>query len=624
MPESAPRRAVRATALALFLLAIIWTLLLVVAGGFDTQVLGTRITTNEPLRPLLIASVLLSVFILAGGVLRSFDRWVAAVRAIPPAAAALAVSILTAAAGIVFATTAASGSDAYGYVSQADLWMRGGLRIEQPFAADVPWPGAQWTFAPLGYRPTELPGDQAIVPTYAAGLPLIMAAAKLIGGQPALYAVVPLAGGLLVLATFGIGRRLASPGAGLIGAILVATSPAFLFMLVWPMTDVPVAAAWAIAFYFLLGSSRASIVGAGLAASIAILIRPNLVFLGALMGLWYLVRRQRSALGPGPWALGLTRRVADAAVFALAISPGIVATALINNYLYGSPTQSGYIGVAGMFQTEHVWPNIKLYLGWFTESQTVFPFLGAIALAVPARRLWPAAPDRRVFAVVGLFVALLWAHYFAYLVFETWWYLRFLLASWPFIMVGCGALVMAVVRMRQPVVSAVAVLAVTLLAVLNLRTAIDRSAFELWQGERRYVSIGKLVGMLTEPNSVIFSMQHSGSLRYYAGRMSLRFDNLERPWLDRAVSWLEAHGVQSYLLVEEWEEPEFKKHFAGSLRLEHLDMPPIFTYDGPAKIKLFDLTRLRPRENNVQQILETFHGLRNVPPAPPPTLTFTR
>ena len=73
------------------------------------------------------------------------------------------------------------------------------------------------------------------------------------------------------------------------------------------------------------------------------------------------------------------------------------------------------------------------------------------------------------------------------------------------------------------------------------------------------MSIGQLVGMLTEPNSVIFSMQHSGSLRYYAGRMSLRFDNLERAWLDRAVSWLEAHGVQSYLLVEEWEEPEFSE-----------------------------------------------------------------
>jgi hypothetical protein len=144
----------------------------------------------------------------------------------------------------------------------------------------------------------------------------------------------------------------------------------------------------------------------------------------------------------------------------------------------------------------------------------------------------------------------------------------------------------------------------------------------LWQGERRYESIGRLVGMLTEPNSEIFSMQHSGSLRYYAGRMTLRYDNLDRAWLDRAVSWLDAHGVPSYLVLEEWEEPQFRKQFAGSPRLEHLGVPPIFAYEGASNIKLYDLTNLRPRESPPRQILETYHGLRNVRPAPPPTLTF--
>jgi len=181
---------------------------------------------------------------------------------------------------------------------------------------------------------------------------------------------------------------------------------------------------------------------------------------------------------------------------------------------------------------------------------------------------------------------------------------------------------MAVVRRQRPVASAVAIGAVAVLAFLNLRTAIERSAFELWQGERRYVSIGRLVGMLTEPNSVIFSMQHSGSLRYYGGRMTLRYDNLDGAWLDRAVTWLEAHGAPSYLLLEEWEEPQFRKQFAGSPRLEHLGVPPIFLYEGAARIKLYDLTHLRPREDRVQQIVETYHGLRNVAPAPPPTVTF--
>jgi hypothetical protein len=622
--ESRSRRAVRVTALTLFALTFAWAAFLLLAGGFDTRLFGARVTTNEPLRPLLIASVLLTVFIMSGGVVRSTDRWIAAVRGIPPAAAALAVAILTALAGIAFATTAAGGADAYGYVSQAELWLRGSLRIEQPFASEVPWPGAQWTFAPLGYRPTEIPGDQAIVPTYSAGLPMIMAAAKLIGGQPALYAVVPIAGGLLVLATFGIGRRLASPGAGLIGACLVATSPAFLFMLVWPMTDVPVAAAWAVAMYFLLGVSRRSIVAAGLATSVAILIRPNLVFLGAWMGLWYLMRRKPRASSPEPRAAGAAARFADAAIFALSAAPGILATAAINNYLYGSPTQSGYIGLEGMFTAANVWPNVKLYLGWFVESQRVASLLGVVAIMLPWRRLWPAAPDRRVFGVIALFVASLWGFYFAYLVFESWWYLRFMLSSWPFIMVGLAALAMAVVRPERPVASAAAIGAVIVLGIVNLRTAIDRSAFELWQSERRYVSIGKLVGGSTEPNSVIFTMQHSGSVRYYGGRMTLRFDNLDSTWLDRAVNWLDAHGAPSYLLVEDWEEEGFRKQFAGSAALEHLGTPPVFVYEGPARARLYNLTRFRLRDDRVIQIVETYQRLRDVAPAPPPALTFTR
>jgi hypothetical protein len=41
------------------------------------------------------------------------------------------------------------------------------------------------------------------------------------------------------LVTFAIGRRLGSPAIGLAAAWLVATSPAFLAMLVSPMSDVP-------------------------------------------------------------------------------------------------------------------------------------------------------------------------------------------------------------------------------------------------------------------------------------------------------------------------------------------------------------------------------------------------
>jgi len=64
-------------------------------------------------------------------------------------------------------------------------------------------------------------------------------------------------------------------------------------MMMVPMSDVPVAAAWTIALWCLLGDSTASAIGAGVATAVAILIRPNLVPMAVPMGLWYLVKAWR-------------------------------------------------------------------------------------------------------------------------------------------------------------------------------------------------------------------------------------------------------------------------------------------------------------------------------------------
>ena len=103
-------------------------------------------------------------------------------------AAALAAIVVS--TGLIWSTRVAAGSDAYGYVSQVDLWRRGDLHIDQSFGASVPWPLARWTFMPLGYRPE--PDGYRIVPQYPAGLPLLMAGFTLIAGSCAMFWVVPL------------------------------------------------------------------------------------------------------------------------------------------------------------------------------------------------------------------------------------------------------------------------------------------------------------------------------------------------------------------------------------------------------------------------------------------------
>src|SRR6185295_11129207 len=78
--------------------------------------------------------------------------------------------------GARFATYTASGADSYGYVSEADLWLKGTLIIDQPLHDEFTWRWANWTLTPLGYRPGEIGGT--MVPIYSPGLPLLMAAFK--------------------------------------------------------------------------------------------------------------------------------------------------------------------------------------------------------------------------------------------------------------------------------------------------------------------------------------------------------------------------------------------------------------------------------------------------------------
>src|SRR5436309_1014810 len=155
-------------------------------------------------------------------------------------AAALAAAFI----GIHYGTYTAGDSDPYGYVSEADLIARGSLRVEQQFARTMPWPLPEWTFAPLGYRPA--PEHGFIVPTYPAGLPIVMALFERARGPAGVFYAVPLLGALAILATWRLGAALYGEAAGIMSAALLASSPTFLLQLIQPVSDVPAAAWWAL------------------------------------------------------------------------------------------------------------------------------------------------------------------------------------------------------------------------------------------------------------------------------------------------------------------------------------------------------------------------------------------
>jgi hypothetical protein len=585
-------KAIRAVLLGAACTALVWAAALVLFGGFNARLFGIAIRSNNPDRVVVIACIALVGYVVAGGRLRreTVRRLGAGARVVHAlitrpgfVAAALALTLgIMAAAG---STRIAGGADAYGYVSQADLWLTGSLVIEQPWVAEVPWPNATWSFSPLGYRPAERREPGAIVPTYSPGLPLLLAGAKLVGGQCALFAVVPLFAGLAVLVTYGIGKHLVSPWGGVIAAWLVAASPIVIGIAIEPLTDVPVMTAWAISIYLLVAcvGGRVSPAIVGLAAGIAILIRPNLVPLSLPLGMWYMIRRQTDG----------DSRLRTSALFALGVLPAILLIGFLNDRLYGSPLSSGYGTLDELYAWSHVGPNLRRYFAWFMFVQTPVALAGLAALLVPSRRLWQAAADLRIVPILAIFVALLWGQYLAYEVFDSWGFLRFLLPSWPLIMAGLAGVLLAasdawLARLPRVIARGSLALLVVLLGVWTFSPVLRDKVLVGRQAAAHEAPLGQLVRKHTVDNSVVLVWERSGTIRYYSGRTTLRYDFLDGDWLDRAVAWLRDRGVHVYAVLDPNHLEQCRRRFAGQATLAAFDRP-IFLYE-PASTALYDLT----------------------------------
>jgi hypothetical protein len=558
--------------------------------SLQTFLLGVAILYYPALQPIDEQAILRLPFALQSG----WTAFVTRLRLLEPHARRLRIpapmvvallAIATVVVGIMCGTNVAGGADSYGYVSQSELWLTGHLKIVQPWMADAPWPSRRWTFTPLGYRPLE--NEWAIVPTYAPGLPLLMAGARLVGGPCAVFWVVPFSGAVLVLATYGLGRQLSGPAAGVPAAWLVATSPVFLKMLAEPMTDVPVAAGWAAAFYFVFEGTLPGALAGGLAAGIAILIRPNLAPLAGVAALWLIwriSREEKSRRGS---------RVCALAAFIVSVVPGVLATAAIQTYLYGSPFSSGYGTVDSIFDRTRFFPNLKNYAQWLSSTQTPLALLGLVAVLLPFRWLWRTPQDRSKVAAGGMVVVVVWVTYCFYLVFDDAGYLRFLLTAWPFVMIGVVLLLQLPARSRVWGAALLPSVGALALGLWGINTAYNGHAFDSWKGEVRYPAVARLVRNSTPERSIIFAMQHSGSVRYYGGRMTFRYDTLDADWLDRAVQWFAAQDIHPYLLVDNWEIPQFLSRFDGQATTGVLDGRPLFVYRDPGTVHLYDLLNRR-------------------------------
>jgi hypothetical protein len=524
--------------------AFAFSLFIALTGGVTTYILGVRFSSRRIVPAMLVAWIALlglgidvvrARLVQTGTLLERYSRHLA-----------IGMAALTFIVGVAGGAFTAAGADPYGYVSQARLWTSGSvMQPQNRLARDAPWANAAWSFSPLGYLPGADP--TYIVPAYPSGLPLQMAVAMTIGGPATGYLVVPILGALAVWLTFLLGRRVSGAGHGLAAALLFACSPVFLFQLVQPMTDVPVTTWWLAA---IVAASSGQLIGAacaGLTASVAVLTRPNLALL-LLPVCWYAC------------ASASRKRWQSLIAFAIATLPGLAVVAMVNTLLYGTPLRSGYGGLSEIFHMANVAPNVMRYPTWAFQTYSPFVFLGFAAPWIkPTTLLF-----RRTAWFAIAFAVLLLMSYAFYTPFDHWTYLRFLLPATPLLFVIAVPTLDVLLKRWERARTIVFAALLSILAVAYVHTAVRGDTFAMKRSRQvRYEETAKFVAQRFSERAAFVSVLQSGSLRFYADRLTIRFDVLEPSALAQVGTYLRANGYDPYVAVDGTEQEVFQRKFGA-------------------------------------------------------------
>jgi 4-amino-4-deoxy-L-arabinose transferase-like glycosyltransferase len=444
------------------------------------------------------------------------------------------------------------GADSYGYASAARMLASGRLIEPAPLAEWLSSPNRFALTSPLGWAPAAGGG---ISPTYPLGLPALMAIFSIGGGSNAVYFVSPVMALLTLWLVFRLTRNWSDADTALLATALVAWNPVFLTYAKQPMSDMPATAWLLLAFYLISysqegGAATRRSALAGVAAGAAFLTRPALLFAVALIPL--LARR-----GPKPFQRMLL------AAAGIAVAAGI--RLAVQAYMFGNPFSTGYGAPEALFSWEALPENVDIY------ARHSWRALGPLWLVAVGAGAWVMRGPRA--AAILAIAAAVTLPYLFYIRFDHWETLRFLLPGLVPVTILAAAGVTTIARsIRVPAVATIVVMLFAgAFALRSERLMRESSVWDIQNLEARYPLVGQWFQVNTPPTSVAIAGQHSGSLRWYGGRETIRWDVLRPEELVPAVRELESHGATVYAVLEGTEQQRFDEKFAKELARLSID-----------------------------------------------------
>jgi hypothetical protein len=393
-----------------------------------------------------------------------------------------------------------------------------------------------------------------------------MALSRIAGSEAPFF--VPL---LLAFATLAVvyaaASHVSSAAGGLLAAGLLAVNPVFVDLAIQPMSDVP-ATFWLITAAWLRLIRRRLPVIAGMCGGMAMLTRPALLPAVLILAV-VSARRSRETL----WFF------ATFGIF-------VIAQLVLNQTLYGGAAASGYGPAGDLFQAVRIAANIRNYIGWITYSHTIlFWVLCVIGIVALRREPW-------AWAMLAVAAGVVFPYLF-YLTFTDWESPRFLLPALAIVTLVAAVGITRVMAAGLGRVWCVPALILLVCAGAYWAHGVLRQqhVFELSVGEAKYPLVGQRVHELTPANAVVFSALHSGTIRYYGARDTVRWDVVPAGALQSSVARLRELQRPTFLVLDvPGEEELFRRTFAADLSALELTIV--------ARVREVEIFQLMPRRPN--------------------------